>query len=104
MRGTIPTAHSPRISFGTIKGYEDKQKWLEPFTDLSGLFERSAQHQNKDPYILPQRWLDKKAAIDLRTPFNFVSTDDIIGGNSGSPVINSNAEIVGLIFDGNIYS
>ncbi len=95
---------TPRIAFGTIKGYEEKGKWLEPFTILGGLFNRSAQHDNKDPFMLPKNWLDKKAALDLKTPFNFVSTNDIIGGNSGSPVINANAEIVGLIFDGNIYS
>ncbi len=95
---------TPRISFGAIKGYEDKGKWLEPFTVLGGLFDRSAQHENKEPFVLPKSWLDKKAALDLKTPFNFVSTNDIIGGNSGSPVINASAEIIGLIFDGNIYS
>ncbi len=95
---------TPRISFGTIKGYEEKGKMLVPFTTLGGMFERSAEHKNEEPYVLPKSWLDKKAALDLATPFNFVSTNDIIGGNSGSPVINANAEIIGLIFDGNIYS
>jgi len=95
---------SPRISFGVIKGYEDKATWLEPFTLLGGIFDRAAQHENKEPYTLPDSWLSKKTVLDAKTPFNFVSTNDIIGGNSGSPVINANAEIVGLIFDGNIYS
>ena len=95
---------TPRLSFGVIKGYEDKAKWLTPFTELGDIYDRSAEHGNKEPYILPQRWLDKKASLDLKTPFNFVSTNDIIGGNSGSPAINSKAELVGLIFDGNIYS
>jgi len=95
---------TPRLSFGQIKGYEDQGKWLEPFTNIGGLFERAAKFEYKEPYVLPQNWLDKKGALDLKTPLNFVSTNDIIGGNSGSPVINANAEIVGLIFDGNIYS
>jgi hypothetical protein len=95
---------TPRLSFGRIKGYEDEGKWLEPFTMLGGLFERAAQHENKEPYVLTPNWLGRKAALDLKTPFNFVSTNDIIGGNSGSPVLNANAEIVGLVFDGNIYS
>ena len=95
---------TPRISFGTIKGYEEHGKWLEPFTVLNGIYDRSAEHENKEPYILPPSWMSKKAVLNLQTPFNFVSTNDIIGGNSGSPVINSSAEVVGLIFDGNIYS
>jgi hypothetical protein len=93
-----------RLSYGPIKGYTENGKFVQPFTNFAGLFQHSSEHGNKYPYELPQRWVEKKAALNLQTPFNFVSTADIIGGNSGSPVINKKAEIVGLIFDGNIQS
>ena len=93
-----------RLSYGAVKGYEEKGKHVPAFTTLSGLYKLASEHHNTFPYELPKRWFDRKAAVKLNTPFNFVSTNDIIGGNSGSPVINRNAELVGLIFDGNIQS
>lgn len=93
-----------RLSYGAVKGYEENGKHVPAFTVLSGLYKLASEHSNKFPYELPERWIDKKAAVNLNTPFNFVSTNDITGGNSGSPVINRNAELVGLIFDGNIQS
>jgi len=93
-----------RLSYGTVKGYPENGKKITPFTTLGGLFNRSTAFKQEFPYNLPPRWLEKKPALNLSTPFNFVSTNDIIGGNSGSPTINKNGELVGLIFDGNIQS
>jgi hypothetical protein len=93
-----------RLSYGTVRGYEQDGKQIPAFTDFAGLYQRSAEHENKLPFDLPQRWIDKKANLNLSTHFNFVSDADIIGGNSGSPVVNKNNEFVGIIFDGNIQS
>jgi hypothetical protein len=93
-----------RLSYGTVKGYKVNGKTYAPFTDFAGLFRHAAEHGNKYPYHVPESWEKNKSALNLKTPINFVSDADIIGGNSGSPVINKNAEIVGLIFDGNIQS
>jgi len=93
-----------RLSYGAVKGYMENGKSVTPFTTLGGLYDRSTQFKSEFPYNLPPRWLQKKSAVNLSTPFNFVSTDDIIGGNSGSPTVNKNGELIGLIFDGNIQS
>ncbi|HUR53166.1 MAG TPA: S46 family peptidase, partial [Gemmataceae bacterium] len=91
-----------RLAFGTVKGYKEDGKDVPAFTTFDGLYKRSAEQHNKGAFELPKRWVDKKDKLDLKTPYNFVCTADIIGGNSGSPVINRDAEVVGLIFDGNI--
>jgi len=93
-----------RLSYGTVRGYEQDGKQIPAFTDFAGLYQRSSEHDNKSPFDLPQRWIDKKSKLDLSTHFNFVSDADIIGGNSGSPVVNKAAEFVGIIFDGDIQS
>jgi hypothetical protein len=93
-----------RLSYGAVEGYMENGKKVPPFTTLGGLYARSDQFKHEFPYNLPERWIEKKSALNLNTPFNFVSTNDIIGGNSGSPTINQNGELVGLIFDGNIQS
>jgi hypothetical protein len=93
-----------RLAFGTVKPYLENGKTVPAMTTLAGLYERSKEHDNKPPFDLPNRWVERKSKLDLNTPFNFVCTADIIGGNSGSPVINKNAELVGIIFDGNIQS
>jgi hypothetical protein len=77
-----------RLSFGTVRGYEDNGKPVPAFTNFQGLYNRSEAHANQLPFDLPQRWIDRKQKLTLTTPFDFVSDADIIGGNSGSPVVN----------------
>jgi hypothetical protein len=93
-----------RLAFGVVKGYEENGQQIPFQTTFAGLFERNAEHKNKPPFDLPERWIKRKSKINLKTPLNFVSTADIIGGNSGSPVVNRAGEFVGIIFDGNIQS
>ena len=93
-----------RLAFGQVKGYEEQGKTLPPWTTIGGAYPHAAEHGDLPPFKLPERWVHDKDRLDLQTPFNFVSTADIIGGNSGSPVVNRAGEIVGIIFDGNIQS
>jgi len=95
-----------RLAFGTVKGYSTGGKTYEPFTNFAGAFAHARAHGDADPYRLPPSWFEALDAARLKadTPLNFVSTADIIGGNSGSPVVNRDNEVVGLIFDGNIES
>jgi hypothetical protein len=91
-----------RFSDGLVKGY-DYNGTVAPWkTSMFGLFARNTEFDGKSPFDLPNRWLERQSSLDLRTAVNFVSTNDIIGGNSGSPIINVKREVVGLIFDGNI--
>jgi hypothetical protein len=91
-----------RLAFGTVKGYEEDGKPVPALTTCTGLYERAKEMKNQPPFDLPPLWVKRKSSLDLKTPLNFVSTDDIIGGNSGSPVVNRKGELVGLLFDGNI--
>jgi peptidase S46-like protein len=93
-----------RLSYGPLKSYEENGKQIPALTTMAGLYERATEHNNQSPFDLPKRWLDRKGKLNLSTPFNFISTADIIGGNSGSPVVNQANEFVGIIFDGNIQS
>jgi hypothetical protein len=95
---------SLRLSDGVVKGYAMNGTLAPYFTSLYGLFARHHEFGGVHPFELPQVWLDKEKELDLKTPFNFVATCDIIGGNSGSPMIDKERRIVGLIFDGNIES
>ncbi len=93
-----------RLAFGQVKGYTDQGKKMPPWTTIAGAYPHAAEHGDLPPFKLPPRWVEGKDKLDLDTPFNFVSTADIIGGNSGSPVVNRAGEVVGIIFDGNIQS
>ena len=93
---------SLRLSYGAVKGWtEPDGTEVAPFTTLAGLYDRATGSQ---PFALPESWIKARSKLDLSTPFNAATTNDIIGGNSGSPVLNRKAEIIGLVFDGNIHS
>jgi hypothetical protein len=84
-----------------VKGWDEAGVSVPPFTQMGGAFERAT---GAEPFALPPSWLNAKSKLALSTPMNLVSTNDIIGGNSGSPMLNRQGELVGLIFDGNIHS
>jgi hypothetical protein len=90
-----------RLAFGVVSGYEVDGAAVPAATTVAGAYARAAEHNNEPPFRLPARWRDRKGKLALDTPFNFVSTADTIGGNSGSPVINRAGELVGLNFDRN---
>jgi hypothetical protein len=90
-----------RLNWGTVQGWNENGKPVEPFTRLSRAFERAT---GADPFRIPDSWQKVKDKLDMNTPFNLSTNNDIVGGNSGSPLINANGEVVGLLFDGNIHS
>ena len=90
-----------RLSYGAVEGWKERGADINPMTTIAGAFER---HTGEDPFKLPASWLKARSKLDPTKPMNIATTNDIIGGNSGSPVINKDAEVVGLIFDGNIHS
>lgn len=91
-----------RLSYGTVAGYSQEGKAVPAFTQMGDLFPYAARHDNLPPYQISPLWEQAKSKIAPGTPFNFVCTADIIGGNSGSPVVNKKGELVGIIFDGNL--
>jgi len=93
-----------RLSYGQVKGYQENGKAIPFATNMAGAYAHAAEHNNQPPYNLPESWMKSKPKLNLKTPLNFVSTADIIGGNSGSPTVNKKGEVVGIIFDGNIQS
>jgi len=93
-----------RLSYGTVQGYPYNGTIAQPFTTFYGLYDRAAGFGNKAPFDLTEKESAGRDKLDLATPLNFVCTGDIIGGNSGSPVVNREGDLVGLVFDGNIES
>jgi hypothetical protein len=96
--------HTLRLSVGLVNGYMERGERIVPVTRIGGAFGHAETHGHVAPFELPESWMEAKDRLTLDTPFNFVSTNDIIGGNSGSPTFNRACEIVGIIFDGNIQS
>jgi hypothetical protein len=100
--GVYPDAtFSLRVSWGSVAGWEEKGAKITPFTEIARLYERAT---GADPFRLPQSWVDARPHLNLDTRFNFTANTDIIGGNSGSPMIDRDGNLVGLVFDGNIHS
>jgi hypothetical protein len=93
---------SLRLAFGQVEGYEEDGNQIAPWTTLGGAFRHEEVHEGKEPWNLPKSWHKAEDEIEKSTPLNFVCTADIIGGNSGSPVINQAGQLVGLIFDSNL--
>jgi hypothetical protein len=90
-----------RLNFGSVQGWVEDGTPVEPFTHLQRLFERTT---GQPPFALPERWLEARPRLDLTTPFNLSTNSDVVGGNSGSPVVDADGRIVGLLFDGNIHA
>jgi hypothetical protein len=93
-----------RLAYGAVKGYPMNGTQAPPMTTFYGLYDRAYSFGLKPPYNLPPRYLERRSKVNLAGPLDFVSTCDVVGGNSGSPVVNQQGELVGLIFDGNIES
>jgi hypothetical protein len=92
---------SPRVSYGAIAGWTTGARTVGPFTRFAGLYDRAT---GQPPFDLDPRWIAARPKLDPDTIFNFVTTNDIIGGNSGSPVLNAKGEVIGAAFDGNLES
>jgi len=90
-----------RLSYGEVKGWQEGEEFVRPYTYVAGAFSR---HTGAEPFALPYSWMKAKSLIAIGTPYDYVTTHDSVGGNSGSAIINRDAELVGLVFDGNIHS
>jgi hypothetical protein len=90
-----------RLNYGTVQGWNENGRPVEPFTRLASVFERAT---GQPPFRVPDSWAKARASLDLDTPFNLSTNSDIVGGNSGSPLLDAGGNVVGLLFDGNIHS
>ncbi len=90
-----------RLNAGTVQGWRANGAVVAPFTKLEGLYARASGYE---PFALPPRWLDARGKLNPDTPLDISTSNDILGGNSGSPLLNAQADILGVIFDGNIHS
>ena len=90
-----------RVTYGAVEGWEERGEAIGPFTHTARLFERAT---GQSPFRLPGSWLRAREDLDPETPFNFVATTDITGGNSGSPMIAADGALLGLAFDGNMHT
>jgi hypothetical protein len=93
-----------RLAYGLVEGFRADGVQYPAWTTFGGLYRSAQEHDFAEPFNLPQSWIQRKNRLNLDTPMNFVSTNDIIGGNSGSPVVNRDGEFVGIIFDGDLPS
>ncbi len=93
-----------RLSFGQVEGYRTNGEQIPALTTFAGLYRRAEANRFDPPFSLPKEWIERKDRLDMQAPMNFISTNDIIGGNSGSPVVNRAGELVGIVFDGNLPS
>ncbi|MEN6457839.1 MAG: S46 family peptidase [Thermoguttaceae bacterium] len=93
-----------RLAYGTVARSIEAGQPAPAWTTIGGLYDRAKEHNFAEPFSLPKSWVDHQADLDMNTPMNFVATNDIIGGNSGSPIVNRDGEVVGLIFDGDLVS
>ncbi len=104
-KDTYPDAtFTLRLSFGPVKSGVENGKPVAAWTTIGDLYRKAEEHGNADPYTLPKSWIERKNRVNMATPLNFINTADIIGGNSGSPVVNRAGELVGIVFDGDMAS
>ncbi|WNG62502.1 S46 family peptidase [Archangium gephyra] len=99
--GSPDATFTLRLNYGTVKGWEEGGRQVSPLTTFAGAYER---HTGKEPFRLPDSWMKAQGKVPGETPFNVATTNDIIGGNSGSPMVDREGRVVGLIFDGNLHS